>query len=1066
MLMRKLSLLILCQLCFVFTMLAQNRTVTGRVSDPSGQPIANASVVVKGTTVGTITNDDGRYSLSVPSNASTLVITSTGMSPVEANISGRSEINVNMVTVASDLDEVVVVAYGTVKKEAFTGSVGTIKASDIEKRPLGNVIKSIEGAVPGVITTSGSGQPGAGISIRVRGFGSFSATSEPLLVVDGVPYVGGTSNINPDDVETITILKDASSTALYGSRAGNGVVMITTKKGKKGRNNMSVRIAQGVATRGLSEYERVNAFQYYPIMWEAYRNSLVYPSSGTGISIDSASRIASGLTSRTSITDLLAYNPFNVARNAIVGVNGQLNPAAQLLYADDLDWNDELNRNGARKDYGINFSGGTDKADYFFSVGYLQENGFAQKTDFERYSTRLNLNVTPLKWLKAGINLSGNNSNSNFANEGGAIANPFSFSRNIGPIYPYYAHNMTTGAYVLDEAGNRIWDLGNFQNTPLGMANGIMNRPGTSSGRHAPAEILLNDDLYKRWVVSARQTTEITFLRDFKFINNVSVDYQTQTDNSYENTLVGDGAPGGRSRRATGTSTGFTANQLLNYNNKFGDHRIDGLVGHESYNQLETDLNGFKQGQSLTGNTELGNFTTINSLTSSVDRYRIESYFSRINYDFQSKYLLSGSLRSDGNSRFSSESRWGTFWSVGAGYNISKEDFLSNVTWINNLKLRGSYGTLGVADGIGFYAWQGLYVFANNANEPGIVQSQTSFENKDLTWEVNKQGDIGIDFSLFKNRLNGGLEFYHRTSEDLLFAVPVPLSSGALSVTKNTATIVNKGIELQLNGDVIRSRNFTWNTGINVSTVNNEITKMPEGQEEFISGTKKYQVGASLFDYWLRSFYGVDPTDGAVLYKAGNTTATSGIRLIDNKDGGKDTVSTLVANGKFEYQGGVIPDFYGSLTQSFTFKNFTLGALFTFQIGGKTYDANYQTLMSSGTYGSAVHIDILNRWQKPGDITNVPRMDNGRTSDFNATSSRWLIDASYLNIRSVNLAYQLPQSLISRARIANAQVFMSAENVYFFSKRKGMNNQNAFSGITGGGYPPARIYTGGITFSL
>lgn len=1064
--MRKISSLLIMMGVAIFsqTLFAQ-KTVTGKVTDERNTPLSNVSIQVKGTSTGITSKEDGSYSLVVPAIGKILVFSFVDMEPVEVTVGNQTVINTSLRSLENALSEVVVAAYGTVKKESFAGSVSSIKAREIEKRPLGNVFRSIEGATSGVVTTSGTGQPGNSIAIRIRGFGSFSATQEPLLVIDGVPFIGSTSNINPDDIESISILKDAGATALYGSRAGNGVIMLTTKKGKKGRNNISVKISKGFSERGLGEYERVDAIGYYPLMWEAYRNSLVYRTTGA-ISMDSANRVASGLTTRNGISDLLAYNPFNVARNAIVGVDGKLNSSAQLIYGDDLDWTNEIMRHGSRSDYGINFSGGADKSDYYLSLGYLKENGFTSQTDFERYSARLNVNVNPLKWLKTGLNISSNYSKFNVSSDAGGIVNPFTFTRNLGSIYPYYAHNMTTGAYVLDAGGNRIWDLGNFQNVQLGIDNGIRNRAGTTSGRHAPAELLLNDNGSNRWAIGAGSSTEISFLRYFKFTNNVSVGYQTQNDFSYENTLVGDGAPAGRSSKAVISSTGFTANQLLNFNKKFGSHNVDMLVGHESYNQYDTDLNGFKQGQSLTGNTELGNFTTINSLNSSIDRYRIESFFSRLSYDFKSKYLLTASIRRDGNSRFASESRWGTFWSVGAGWNIHRESFMSNIKWVDRLKLRGSYGLVGVADGIGFYAWQGLYGFANNANEPGIAQSQTSVVNKELTWEVNTQADIGLEFSLFKSRVSGTIEYFNRKSSDLLFAVPTPLSSGLLSQTKNTATMLNKGFELQLDGDIIRTGDFKWNLGVNLTTLKNEITKMPDGLKEFISGTKKYQVGASLFDYWLRSYYGIDPADGSVLYWADNKTASSGIRLIANKANGFDTVSTLVSNGKFDYHSGVIPDLYGSFTPSFSYKGFTLSALFTFQIGGKTFDANYQTLMSSGTYGSAMHVDILRRWQKPGDITDVPRMDNGQTVDFNATSSRWLIDASYLNIRTINLAYQLPKSLISRAKISNAQFYISIENALFSSRRVGMNNQNAFSGITGGEYPPARIFTTGITFNL
>jgi TonB-linked SusC/RagA family outer membrane protein len=1044
---------------------AQN-AVEGIVkSAGGGEPLIGVTVSIKGTSQGTTTDVDGRFKINISVPNAVLLFGYTGYAPLEVSVGNQSNLDVSMEPSVNVLDEFVTVAYGTVKKEALTGSVGTIKSQDIARRPINNITAAIEGAVPGVITQTANGQPGSGLAIRIRGFGSINASSDPLFVVDGVPYVGNTSNINPDDVENISILKDASATALYGSRAANGVVIITTKRGKSGKNGVSLKVTQGFASRGLPEYERLNAAQYYPIMWEGYRNSLVYPISGAAISRDSAGKVASGLTTRTGITDLLGYNPFNVEKNKIVSTDGKINPDAKLIYGDDLDWTKDLLRTGNRKDYSVNFNGGTDKMDYFLSAGYLQEDGYTLQTDFKRYTARLNVNVQPVKWLKTGLNISGNHSISNTARDGGStnFVNPFFFSRNVGPIYPVFAHNMTTGEFLIDPTtGQKFWDLGNFGGTNLG----IPNRPsGGFAGRHALGETTLNSQLFSRTVASVRSSTDIFFLKHFKFTNNVSVDFQYQGDNSFDNPVVGDGAPAGRSSRQFTSNVGLIASQLLNYNNTFGSHGLDVLVGHENFNQRQTDLNGFKQGLSLSGNTELGNFTTINSLNSSLDRYTIESYFSRLNYNYQGKYFLSGSVRRDGNSRFASESRWGTFWSAGAGWNIDKEAFFS-VSWVDQLKLRSSYGVVGVADGIGFYAYQGLYVFSNNANEPGIVQSQTAYLNRKLSWESNEQFDFGLDFSLFKGRISGSLEYYNRNSRDLLFAVPQPLSSGFLTVTQNTATLYNRGIEANLSLDVIRTKNFTWNTTINVSTVENKITKMPDAVPEFITGTKKYSVGSSIFDYWLRTYYGIDPSDGSVLYVADNKKTATSLRYITNTAGSVDTVTTSVNNAKFAYNGSVIPKIYGSLRQSFRLKNFTLSGLFTFQVGGLTYDGLYQSLMSNGNYGGAAHVDILNRWQKEGDITNVPRMDAGRATDFNATSSRWLVDASYFNIRTLSLNYDLPKSLIRKIKLNGGQVFVSAENVAFFSKRKGMNNQQAFSGVTSNAYPPARVISGGVALTF
>ncbi len=1056
----------------VFTLLlckqlwAQDKTITGKVTNSEGIPIASASVVVKGTTTGTSTDSDGKFELKVPESAKTLSVSAVGYAPFDVAIGSRIIFEVLLQSSDKDLDEVVVVAYGTARKESLTGSVGTISTKQIENRPITNATAALEGNIPGLITNSANGQPGSGVSIRVRGFGSLSATSEPLYVIDGVPYVGGTSNLNPDDIESISVLKDASSTALYGSRAANGVVIITTKKGKKGKATVTVKAMEGVASRGLKEYERLDPFQYYPAYWESYRNSLVYPTSGTGISLDSANRVASGLTNRTGIAGLLAYNPFNVASNSIVGTDGLINPNAQLIYPDDLDWTKDLMRSGTRRNYNININGGAEKMDYLISMGYLREDGYTIRSDFERYNARINVNVQPLNWLKAGLNIAGNYTFSNTASDDGStnLVNPFFFSRNIGPIFPVYAHNMTTGEYLLNDAGEKIWDLGNFGNSGLG----IPNRPsGGFPGRHALAETQLNESYFRRTAASVRNYFDIIFSKNFKFTNNISVDIQDGFDQFSENTLVGDGAPAGRSRRVGSTNLGVVLNQILNYNNTFGNHKFDVIGGHETYNQQLTEVNGFKQGQSLSGNTELNNYTTINSLTSYLDRYRIESFFSRVNYDLKGKYLLTGSIRTDGNSRFAEESRWGTFWSVGAGWNIAKEDFMADVNWVDNLKLRASYGNSGNADGIGYYAYQGLYGFANNANEAGIVQSQTAFLNPNLTWEVNTQSDIGVEFSLFKGRLSGSAEYYNRVSDDLLYAVPQPLSSGALSTNQNTASMKNTGIELQLIGEIIRTRDFTWSVTANITTISNEITKMPAGQDEIIDGTKKFSVGHSRYEYWLRQYYGVDPTDGSALYLPINTQGAANImRYITNKSGGIDTVTTSVNNARFEYNGTVIPDFYGSFATSFTYKSITLNALFSYQVGGQTYDGLYERLMSVSNYGGASHTDILGRWQKPGDITNIPRMDAGRSVDFNVASNRWLTDGSFLNLRNINLSYTLPKSLVSKASISRATIFATAENVFFSAKRVGMNNQQAFSGVTTNAYPPARIISFGLTATL
>ena len=1063
-------MLLLGVFVFCAQLLAQNRTVTGTVTDDKGQPLANASVTVKGSNTGTITDENGKFTLNVSENARTLVVSSVGFASSEAALGNKSSFTLTLRSEDQNMSEVVVVAYGTAKKSTYVGATNQVEAKQIEQRPITNVNQALVGAAPGLQFSSGSGQPGSGPAIRIRGIGSINASSDPLYVLDGVPYSGNIENINPDDVENISILKDASATALYGAKAANGVVMITTKRGRKNRNQMNVNITQGMVSRGVQEYERVDAFQYYPLMWESYRNSLVYPSTGTGLALDVASGLASGTYPRNSaglqvyngktypdISQNLFYNPFNVNSKEIVRPDGTINPNAQLLYGDDLDWTKEIQRTGSRSDYSVSFSGGGEKNDYYASLGYVDEKGFAIKSDLKRYNGRLNFNMQPLKWLQAGMNLSGTFLQSNFADVASntGYVNQFYFARNMGPIYPVYAHNPTTGEYLYDALGNKIFDLGGM--TSLGLTQ---RGAGASSGRHIVAETLWDDNLYKRDMLGARTYAEVSFLRDFKFRVNAAVDRRNYLESIYDNKIVGDGAPAGRANKTNTITTELTLNQLLNYNKTLGDHTVEVLLGHENVQWDQNYLYGSVSNQVVAGNTELVNFTSANDLPySEFNDYRTEGYFSRVNYNYNNKYFLSGSYRKDGSSKFYKDNRWGDFWSVGAGWRLDQEEFMNSVPWINQLKLRSSYGTVGNDGLTGYYKWQALYTLGfNNATEPGFVQSTLSA--KDLKWEVNKQFDAGLDFGLFKNRLTGSFEYFHRATDGLLFDVPLPLSSGVLTFPMNVGAMYNEGYELQLAGDVVKTSDFKWNLNVNATTFKNEITKLPPGQDRIISGTKQLEVGHSVYDYWLRDWYGVDPDDGSALYRA-NTWNPANSRVTK----GGDTVTTVISNAKYHYEGTAIPDVFGGVTSTFSYKNFDLGVQFTYQIGGLTYDDSYAGLMTPD-YGSAVHVDVLKRWQKPGDVTDVPRMDYGRRTDFGGSSDRWLIDASHLNLRSINLGYNLSPAMASRIKVQNARFFLSGENLYMFSKRQGMNPLQAFTGISNNGYVPARTLSAGLNITL
>jgi len=1050
--MRKLSLLLMGIVFFAGQALAQ-RTVSGKITDDKGTPLPNVSVQVKGTATGTTTKEDGTYSLVLPANASTIVFSSVDMTTQEVKITSASNYSIALTSANKNMDEVVVVAYGTVKKGDFTGSANQITNEDFKNRPILNPLNAIVATGPGVQTTAANGAPGSSPGIRIRGFGSISAGSGPLYVVDGVAYDGGVANLNTEDIETITTLKDAATTSLWGSRAANGVIMITTKKGKKNRSTLGFKVLQGFSQRGLQEYDRVDAKQYYPLMWEAMRNSLQYTSGQTAA--------VASQNATNGIKGQLGYNPFNVANTDIVRTDGTLNPNAQLLWGDDLDWTKDLVRTGSRQDYAINYSGGNDKSDYFSSFGFTNEKGFIIRSDWKRFTGRINVNTQPVKWFKTGLNISGSVNNSNQASDGSSTGyvNPFFFTRGIGPIYPVYAHNQTTGDYLLNASGERFYDYGNL------IALGIPNRPGGASpGRHVIEETKLNQSLFKRNTISARSYGSVIFTDWLKFTTNISIDLTDYNGSSYENTKVGDGAPAGRASKTNTKTTSFTFNQILELNKKFKSHNFGVTAGHENYDWTYDYFYGFKQGQILDGNVEFQNFSTINSLNSQVDKRRIESYFSRLNYDFKGKYFISANFRRDGNSRFSEDVRWNNFWGAGAAWRLDKETFIQKISAISSLKLRASYGQLGNDDIGTYYAYPAFYALGyNNAAEPGALQSQ--LENPLLTWESNNSFDLGLDFGLFKNRVRGTIEYYNRQSKGLIFNVQLPLSTGGFQVPTNIGNMYNKGVEIEVAGDIFKTKNFNWELKVNLSTVKNLITKMPPSNKEVVSGTKKLAEGVSRYEYWLREWMGVDKNDGVALFRA-NLWNPATCRLVANNKGGNDTVTTDVNNGRYHYAGNSIPKFFGGFENTFSFKGLELNFLVQYQVGGKVYDGTYAALMHPGTYGTALHVDALRRWTKPGDVTDVPRMDNSKTGVFDAASDRWLIDASFLNIRSINLSYKLPKSFISKVNAQDGSFFVGTENVAIFSKRKGMNVNQSFDGTTSNVYTPARIITAGINLNF
>ncbi|NER13872.1 SusC/RagA family TonB-linked outer membrane protein [Leptobacterium flavescens] len=1015
--------------------------VSGNVSDNNGTPLIGVSVVIKGTTTGTQTDFDGNYQIDAK-QGDILVFSYIGMQTTEITVGTSKTINVTMQESVNSLEEVIVVAYGTAKKGDFTGSATKIDAKTIEKRTLTNVANVLDGASAGVRVTPASGQPGSGPAIRVRGIGSVNASSAPLIVLDGVQFDGNISSLNANDIESFTVLKDAASTSLYGARAANGVVIITTKRGRSGQaDQFSLNVSQGITSRSIPEYDRVNASQYYPLMWEALRNSL---SISGNTPIDQANQLATD-----GIFDELLTNPFNVPNDQIVGTDGLLNPNAQLLYPDDLDWQEPLIRSGSRSNIDFSYRGASQTTDYFVSLSYLNEKGFLINTDFERITGRINVNTKLNDWFKTGLNLSYANSVSNQQTAAtNAFVNPFFSARAVAPIYPVFLHDPVTGEFILDDNGDRIFDPG-------------ANRVGGTSGRHVVQETMLNVDRDEINTISARTYAEFHFLKDFTFTFNATLDKRFFRNEDLNNRITGDGAPDGNASRTSNLFTSITYNQLLNYTRDFDKHSISVLLGHESYRTEREFLTGTRTQQVADGNTELDNFVTTTNLSSQTDEQSTEGYFSRFSYDYDDKYYLSGSYRRDGSSRFDPDVRWGNFFSVGGAWRLDRENFMADLPWVNALKLRASYGEVG-NDNLGFFVSQELFSLGfNNEANPGILSASSG--NPNLKWEVNVQTDVAVEYGLFNNRISGTIEYYNRESKDLLFNVPLPREAGLDNIPSNIGSMENRGFEFDISADIITKPDFKWNLNLNAATIENEITELP--QEEIITGTKKLVVGGDIFAFFLREWAGVDPADGSGLFILDpelGAVGDSDVRTVDGQ-----VVTTNQNKALRSFVGTSLPDVFGSFTNTFTYKGFELSFLFTYQLGGLTLDNNYGALIHSGTYGNSLHTDILDRWQQPGDITDIPRLDADQVNTFGAQSTRFFIKSDFLALRQASISYTFRNdSFTESLGLNSARIYATGENIFIASGRSGFDAGQNFNGTTQNRFTPSRVIAFGVNVTF
>lgn len=1060
---RKIVLSLIAVFVFLAYATAQNRQISGTVSDANGHPVAGATVIVDGTSLGTTTNTAGEYTLSAPVNG-TLVVTFVGFEPQQLPIAGKTRINVTMKEDAQAIDDVIVVAFGTAKKEAFTGSAAVIKSDEIAKVQTSNVATALVGRVAGVQTSSTSGDLGKTPSIRVRGFGSINAGKEPLWIVDGMPYEGDLNNLNTNDIESMTVLKDAASNALYGARGANGVIMVTTKKAKSGDAVVTIDAKWGVNSKALEEYDVITSpAQYYETHFKA-----LY---GYYAQINPAAKAyalaSSGLTSNG--TGGLGYNVYTVPEGqALIGTNGKLNPNATLgrkiiyngqeYWLTPDDWIDEAYQSAFRQEYNVNISGATERSSFYASLGYLDNTGIIKSSALERYTARLKADYQAKKWLKVGGNMSYahfSNSNGN-SNEGSAssTANIFAFSAQMPPIYPVYIRDGS-GRIMVDDNGYQMYDYGDKGNAGL-------TRP-LLPGANGLQTSWLNKKKAEGNAFSGSGFVDISLYKGLKLTVNGSTNIDETRTTYLNNQYYGQFAEaGGTISKYHTRDIAYNLQQILNYNETFGKHNVGLMVGHEYYQKKYYYLSGTKSKLFSYDNEELGGAVVDGAGAHSyIDDYNSEGYFMRAQYDYAGRYFVSGSYRRDASSRFHPDHRWGNFWSVGAAWLLNQENWF-DAPWVNMLKLKASYGSQG-NDNIGNYLYTDTYSIENNNGEIAVLFGQKG--NPNITWETNTNLNIGTEFGFWNNRLSGSVDFFNRKTSDMLFAFSVPSSLGYSSYYANVGDMVNRGVEVELNADLIRTKNVLWSFNLNLTHVKNEVTYLApehksttvEGYKGYIDGSYFVGEGLPLYTYYLRSYAGVDPETGASLW----------YKDVKGDDGKITRTKTSDYTSATRYlHDSAIPSVYGGFSTSVSAYGVDFSISFNYQIGGKVYDSGYASFMSSPygtTVGTNYHKDILKAWTPENKGSDIPRLQYG-DQYTTSVSDRFLTDASYLNISNINVGYTLPSKITQKFGVQKLRVYLACDNVVYWSKRQGLDPRYSFTGATNfSNYSPIRTISGGVT---
>ena len=963
------------------------------------------------------------------------------------------------------LDEVIVTAYGTSTKGTFTGSASVMKADKIEKRQVSNVSNALAGAVAGVQILSDNGQPGESAKVRIRGVGSINAGMEPLYVVDGVPYDGDLSSINSADIETMTVLKDAASTALYGARGANGIIMITTKRGTSGKARINFDAKWGANSRAIKTYDVMTSPKnYIETAYQSIYNSQI----SLGYSPEDANIRANKILP-SEASGGLGYQVYTTAPGELlVGSNGKLNPNATLGYSDGQyyytpdNWADETFQNNLRQEYNLSASGGSDKGTYYFAFGYLDDQGVISGSGFKRLNGRFKGDYKLYSWLKIGANVSYVNTESRYpgdqdANATASSGNAFYIANNMAPIYPLYVRGADK--QILLNNGRKVYDYGDGQSTNFSRSFMSIANPS--------GDLIYNKREYLSDVINANWFAEITPITGL----TISVRYGLNIDNTRQNEMgnayMGQSASyGGTAYQAAIRTYGFDQQYVANYQFALKDvHHFDVTAGYDGYSYEYTLLEGSGQNLYNPESFYLGNVIDKFTIGGKKDLYSTKGFFGRVNYSYNDTYFGNVSYRRDASSRFAPENRWGNFWSASVAWMLTRESFMEDITWVNMLKFKASFGQQGNDDilypGVllekNYYPWLDQYKMtgANGTFADGTLLYKG---NPDITWETSTSYNIGADFGLFNNKLNGSIEYFGRKSKDMLYNRPTAGSLGYTAVPMNVGSMTNSGVEIDLNYQIMANKKFNWSVNLNATFVKNKINKLhPDLNGKLIDSDRIYEEGESMYRMYLVDYAGVDEKTGEALYWAkddnGNAIKTSEYSTAENYKVATDDM---------------MPTVYGGLGTTFEAYGFDASIQLSYQLGGKIYDTGYRRLMHGGASSSAGwnwHKDIYNAWTPENPTSNIPRLNAG-DKYTNSVSTRWLTSSDYLSINNITVGYTLPQQLVKKVMLDKVRVYFTADNVALISARKGLDPRQSYISATTALYTPIRTISGGISLTF